>query len=69
MKLKLFEIVVLYHKPIKEEGKVTDVQTEILSENRFLASDKESAKMKAIRSLSDYHFNNLEDIEVLVRPF
>lgn len=71
-KAKLFQYAVIYHpKPTKdqiESGEraksklITDVTT-------VLASNEQEVGILAARSVDASYIENLEDVEILVRPF
>lgn len=64
MKLNLFEYVVLLNpRSEKEETSMIVKQTSVL------AKDAKTAAMLAARSIPEKHLKNIDQCEVIVRPF
>lgn len=69
MKLKLFEYVILLH-PEDSEGNEIEKKTLVLKEvTRVLSKDEKQVGILAARDIPTAHLDNLDRIEILVRPF
>ena len=67
-KLNLFEYWVLKH-PTEEqekEGKITEL---LIAPTHILASDVKTVNMKVARLLPENEMDNLDNIQIGVRPF
>ena len=68
-KPKLFQYAVIWHpseKQIKDEGKKSEVLVQPTTE---LLKDAAAAAMKAAMSIPATHKDQLDQIEIAVRPF
>jgi hypothetical protein len=68
-KAKLFQYAILWHpteKQVKDEGKKSKV---ILEPKTILANDQNSALMAASMEIPSDYKNELEQIEIAIRPF
>lgn len=69
MKAKLFQYAVLWHpteKQFKEEGKKSTV---IVEPKTILATDQASANMSAAMQIPTEYKDQLDQIEIALRPF
>lgn len=69
MKAKLFEYAVLWHpteKQIKDEGKKTVL---IAGPKSILARDEKAAGMAAVMDITTDYRDQLDQIEIAIRPF
>lgn len=66
--MKLFQYAVLWHPTEKQEedGKKSKVIVELAT---ILAKDQNSAALVAARSIPDVYVGELEQVEVVIRPF
>lgn len=66
MKMKLFEYALLLHPKEKDEkGKTTILK----SPSTILAKDEKQAGMMIAREIPQEHMDDLERIDIIVRPF
>lgn len=66
---KLFQYAILWHpteKQVKEEGLKSKVLTELTT---ILAQDQSTASMSAVMQVPKELQNELDQIEVVIRPF
>lgn len=66
MKLRLFQYVVLLH-PAKDDDKVKT--TFIVEPTMKLAKDERSLSMAIAKEIPEDHVDNLDNVEILIRPF
>ncbi len=66
---KLFQYAILWHpteKQVKEEGLKSKILTELTT---ILAQDQSTASMSAVMQVPKDLQNELDQIEVVIRPF
>lgn len=69
-KAKLFEYAILVHTDTKDAKKTGSARTKLLSEvNHIVATDEKQAAILAAREIPEQYLNNLDNVEVLIRPF
>lgn len=69
MKLKPFEYIVLLHPAMDDDGKYKET-TKIIVEKAFsLAKDDKTCAMMATRAIPKEFDNDLDRVEIIVRPF
>lgn len=66
-KLQLFQYAILLH-PTEDQAK-SGKKTELLKFDTILASGKESAMVLASRSIPEEQLEDLDQVEVILRPF
>jgi hypothetical protein len=66
-KMQLFQYATLLH-PTEEQAKLGK-KTELLKFDTILASSKESAMVLASRSIPEDQLEDLDQVEVILRPF
>ena len=67
--MKLFQYAILWHpteKQIKDDDKKSEILVEIKT---ILAKDQQSAAMAAAMDIPATHKNQLDQIEIAIRPF
>lgn len=69
MKLKLFEYVMLLHPLTNKEGKADNKTTILKDVTRVLAADEKQVGILAARNIPEDQIENLDRVEVIVRPF
>lgn len=68
-KLKLFQYLILWH-PTSKQKKDEDAKSKIIQEiTNALASDAGAVNMKAAMSIPPEYKDELDQIEIVVRPF
>jgi hypothetical protein len=68
MKLKLFEYVMLYHSDDKESK--DSIKTLIIRHvSQTLAKDEKQVAMLASREIPESYLDDLDKVEILIRPF
>lgn len=67
MKMKVFEYVLLWHPNEKEEkeGK----KSKLIEHNQILALDDKSASLQVARKIPEEYNEELDKVEILMRPF
>ena len=67
-KSKLFEYVVLWHPDDQQakEGKKTEIVTPL---TQMIAKEEKAVFMTAVKALPDMYKDQLDQIDVVVRPF
>jgi hypothetical protein len=68
-KAKLFQYAILWHpteKQVKDDGAKSQILTELKT---ILANDQNSALTAAAMEIPSVHKNELEQIEIAIRPF
>ena len=68
VKEKLFEYTVIWH-PTKEESKAGKRSEVIVKSTTILGADDKGVGMKAIKAIPTTYDNQLDQVEVVVRPF
>jgi hypothetical protein len=69
MKLRPFEYLMLLHPATDKDGKEVG-RTEILKQPKFLlAKDEKQVGTMAAREIPEEHIDNLDRVEIIVRPF
>ncbi len=63
-----FEVLILLH-PTKKSSSSGDKTKIILDKTMFLAKDANTAMILASRMIPEEHIENIERVQVLVRPF
>lgn len=69
---KLFEYAVLYHEPNKDlNAPVGDIKSSkmIVDPTRVLASSEKQVAMMAAKAVPADYDDELDDVEILIRPF
>jgi hypothetical protein len=69
MKLRLFEYVVLLHPKTDKDGNETGKTSILKDVSRVLAKDDKQVGVLAAREIPNEHIENLERVEIIVRPF
>ena len=69
MRLRLFEYVILLHPVEKKDGKEASKSLILQDIKRKLAKDEKEIGMLAAREIPEKHMDDLERIEIVVRPF
>lgn len=73
MKQKIFQFAVLYHEKIQVNGQntpTTEYKTAVVIPiGTMLAADEKTATLKIARDLPEKYMGELQDIEILLRPF
>lgn len=68
-KAKLFEYAIMVHADSKEVKK-TGVKSKLITKvNHIVATDEKQAAILAAREIPDQYLSNLDNVEVLIRPF
>lgn len=63
---KLFEVAILLHEELDDSS----VKSEILRQPYVvLAENEREVTLRAAREIPEQYMDNLEDVEVVVRPF
>ena len=65
MKKKLFEYAVLHHDQ-KDETVETDI---IVKPTTLLAANEDTAALLVAREIPDNYIEDLENVEIIIRPF
>lgn len=65
MKKKLFDYVILYHQELKSGN----VDTFFISRGHVLATSDKQATLLAGRQIPEEYLQNIDQMEVIVRPF
>ena len=71
-KSKLFEYIILYHpktKKDKDGNDITEKTKLVVSPKSFLAKDEKEVSMIAAREIPGEYLDDLERVEIVVRPF
>lgn len=69
-KKKFFEYVVIHHKEVKQENNVVDYASVVLIEKTSaLAKDEKSLGMLIARKLPEAVLDDLDNVEILIKPF
>lgn len=69
MRLRPFEYIVLLHPEVDKDGKDLG-ETKVIVDRHFgLAKDDKTIAMKATRSIPQENENQLDRVEIIVRPF
>lgn len=71
-KSKVFEYMVIYHPKAKKNKSGEDVaqKSEIIVElQRVLAKDEKEVGIRVARELPEQYVSDLDNVEILVRPF
>lgn len=69
MKLKPFEYICLLHPKQDKDGN-DDGDTQVVVEKKFaMAKDDKTVAMLATRAIDSKYDNDLDRIEIIVRPF
>lgn len=72
MAAKLYEYAILFHPRYKARAKdeEADTKTELVQEPKWtLARDDKQVAMIAARSVPEKYLDDLDRIEILIRPF
>ena len=69
MKLKLFEYAMLLHPETDQEGKEKGKTILLKDLTRTLAKDDKQVGILAAREIPKEHLENLDRVEIIVRPF
>lgn len=69
MKLKVFEYLVLLHPAKDTEGKEVGKTTFVKDLSRILAKDEKQVGMLAAREIPADLMDELDRVEIIVRPF
>lgn len=72
MKQQLFQYAILWHpKTKKEKDEAADGEsTKVIKElTCMLATDSQTAFMKAVREIPEEYMKTLDQVEIMVRPF
>jgi hypothetical protein len=72
MRLALFEFCILHHPQPRKDAQGNEVRpnSEIICDvQRVLAKDEAQASILAARKIPEANMENLQDIEIRVRPF
>lgn len=69
-KKKLFQYAILFHSKSKDLKKEDCERTELIAEPKYiLAINEKVAMMKAIKEIPDKYSEQLEQVEIAIRPF
>jgi len=66
MKMKLFEYVMLFHPKDEKSIEKTKILKPVFT---ILAKDEKQAGMIVAREIPQEHLDNLDQLEIIVRPF
>jgi hypothetical protein len=69
MKLRLFEYAMLLHPALDQDGKEKGKTEIIKSPSTVLARDDKQVGILAAREIPKEHLEELERVEIIVRPF
>jgi hypothetical protein len=67
--MKLYEYAVIKDEKVDKDGNVTDAAAVIVPVTTVLAKDPEQAQLKAARSIPETEMDDLDRLQVVVRPF
>ena len=71
-KSKLFEYIILYHpkdKKDKDGNDITEKTKLVRASKSFLGKDEREVSMVAAREIPDEYLDDLERVEIVIRPF
>ena len=68
MKLKLWQYAIILH-PTKKGAKDGEKSSLVGDLSTILAKDQDAAFLEAARSIPDEHSDDLERVEIALRPF
>jgi hypothetical protein len=71
-KLQLFDYVVLYHYKVEKDNAGNDITKDsevIVKADQMLANSADTVSKKAARLIPDQFENELNQCEIIVRPF
>ena len=71
-KSRLFEYIILYHpkdKKDKDGNDITEKTKLVKGQSSYLGKDEKEVGMIAAREIPDEYLNDLERVEIVVRPF
>jgi hypothetical protein len=68
---KLFEYAILHHPKTKKDKDGNEIQgkSQLLKRDTLLAGNEQEVTMLAARQIPDTYTDQLEDLEILIRPF
>lgn len=69
MRLRLFEYAMLLHPKTDKDGKDIGKTEFITFSNHILAKDEKQVGIIAAREIPKEHMDDLDRVEILVRPF
>lgn len=66
---KLFEYAVFKDEKLDENGKVVDAAVVLVPPTTVLAKDDKQVGIRAAKAISDDEMDDLDRIQIVVRPF
>lgn len=66
---KLFEYAVFKDEKLNKDGDVVDVAVIIVEPTTVLARDEQQVGIQSAKAIPDEHIDDLDRIQVVVRPF
>jgi len=70
MKQKPYQFMVLYHEKIQQENKTDQIKTSIIVDLKtILATDEKVALLQIAKTIPDKYNDQLQDVEIVMRPF
>lgn len=67
--MKLYQYAVIKDERTDDNGKVVEKAKVVVDVTTILAKDNEQATLLAARAIPDEHMDDLERLQVVVRPF
>lgn len=67
--MKLFEYAVFKDEKLDKDGEVVDAAKVIVSPTTVLAKDEKQVGLRAAKAIPDEYLDDLDRVQVVVRPF